>query len=306
MSYKFIEFLESIEQTSDPHLKTISNYLTENGGDLYDYINLIHAAGDGYRYKYPLLTNICAAAIHYGEIEIIKHLSNIGFNFDQTTGKNETLLTYCFLSGKQEILNFLIHECDSKKFYYNFMKDTCVLDNEEMLNFILEFYEPNDKDLLNVLSEHIKKVNKVTPVFHTIFERISDIGHYHKYLITLGKARLEIIKFFLDAGINILTPELMKEAENAGNMPLVEFCLENGIRPSSIVIDNLLTNKELINLYLRYNVDLSAVDMGVDEKVKAKARKDIDKLGKLGLDTTSLYILLYDNHRGFYDKDIDD
>lgn len=303
IKWEMESWIDSLKQRDIEYFKIFrDDYI-----DPYTYLKEIieiHNNRQEKRHEANKIKPICMIAIFYDRIDIIECIRRIGYDFNDDGGSYDvfllatgillSLLSYCYLCDKPEILNYLLSECHMHKSYPFVIRDACRVNSEEMLDFALSAYEPSDEELINGLNTIIPSRRRITSIFMKIFARISNINDHLGKINCPGYIPRETIDLFLEAGVNILTPQLLSRAEFDANYYLVELCLKQNIRPTweTVCILRLLSDEKLLDLYIKYDVDLSTINRDRNQELMEKT----DKLEKLGLDVSAVHNHLYDHY----------
>ena len=231
-------------------------------------------------------------AIKENNKEIIESLYKNGltYNFNmykQREGCFKSIQCYAFTKQGFEMIKFM----NELGVDLNIMLFTQMIHHKhwEAINY---FIETTNKPLpeLFLSSLSLSSEEDIQSIFDLFIDKI-DMSKYEDNIFkNLTRVSPNVMKIVLQSGITIQSNKPLLYACQANNLKLAEFYLQYGLQVDEDLLDTLFRNafaynKDILLLFIKYEVDLSVYKPDLD-------RKFISDLDKCGLDRDALYLLL--------------
>lgn len=190
-----------------------------------------------------------------------------------------------------------ISSLENVRLNHNFLYEACDLEDEDMLEYAMKHVEYDDYAIIKVISSKLEKVNKITSLTVKLLAYISNIEKALPHIsCMISSHNIEVVKGFEDLYPNLIQLQNMKDALLTCNIEVIEHYLKNGTKVDEDAMGELFAaNKEfnkmiaILNLMIRYNVDLSQVKMNKNPQFD----EELSSLLNSCLDTKKILRTLY-------------
>lgn len=287
-------------RTHDDIKKFIGIINEDDGLDIEEKIKYMSDLGDC-----RVIYHIIYAAIYCDKIEYIKYFQDKKFNFSCHYGvATLTYLTVAYLFKRTEICDYLISNklCDND--HCILLYHACRENDNRMLEFALSKIKFNSYNIVHGLRFNLEKERTVTDIIIRLSKELGemDATTINNIQQEIAKYPVEIAEYFINLNSKILSPQALRYACTADNLPLIDFYLFHGVEVNfniyDVIFDKWLRNghftpvPDILELFRKHNIDLT----------ECKDEEDpifdqfYDKILECNVDPKNLIQILYDTY----------